>query len=58
MRRARMAPLEKMVDNKERRSDAKKAAKAKRIRELGDRFYRAAREKVDKELALEPVVQA
>ena len=58
MRRARMAPLEKMVDNKERRSDAKEAAKAKRIRELGDQFYRAAREKVDKELALERVVQA
>jgi hypothetical protein len=52
-----MAPLEQMVDNEERRSDAKEAARAIQIKELGDRFYKAAREKVDKECALERDVQ-
>jgi hypothetical protein len=46
-----------MVDNEERRSDAKEAARAIRIKELGDLFYKSARAKVDKEHALERDVQ-
>jgi hypothetical protein len=58
VRSARMAPLEKLVDNKERRSDAKEVARATRIGKLGDRFYKAAREKVDKERAPDRGVQS
>jgi hypothetical protein len=41
-RRAKTAPLEQMVDNEERRSDAKEAARVTRIKELGDLFYKSA----------------
>ncbi len=55
--RAKTAPLEQMVDNKERRSDAKEAARVTQIKELGDLFYTSARAIVDKEHALEQDVQ-
>jgi hypothetical protein len=56
-RRAKTAPLEQMVDDKEQRSDAKEAARVNQIKELGNLFYKSAQAKVDKEYALEQDVQ-
>jgi hypothetical protein len=52
VRKARMAPLEQLVDKEEQRSAAREAASLSQIKAMGDLFYETAQAKVTKEDAL------